>query len=177
MTTDAATTEVSETETTTTETTEGRLPDDHPAAKALAKANREAAELRQQLKQIEDRDKSELQKAHDALKEKEAALADLPKAVRRQVLGFASKANAAGFLDPEDALAFLPDDVDLDDGNAVKVALDELAARKPHLVRKTPTTRTRPKPLKGDETPDGDEPKGKERAAAALRQLRGTSPR
>lgn len=153
-----------------------RLPDDHPAAKALAKANKEAETLRLKLQEIEDRDKTELDKLKDALAERESALADLPKTVRTQVLRFASAANQAGFLDPEDALAFMAEDVDLSDSEAVKTALEDLASRKPHLVRATKKTPERPKPKSGDEpdpTADGGAV-GKERAAAALRQMRST---
>ena len=42
-----------------------RLPDDHPAVKALSKANAEARDLRLKLKEFEDRDKSDLQKITD----------------------------------------------------------------------------------------------------------------
>lgn len=88
------------------------------------------------------------------------------------MLRFASQATTKGFLDPEDALAFLSDDVDLDDAEQVNAALDDLAERKPHLVRKSTPAR-RPKPAKGERTDEPDEPaKGKERAAAALRQMR-----
>lgn len=154
-----------------------RLPDDHPAAKALAKANKEAENLRLKLQEIEDRDKSEVQRLTEAVQERDTKLADLPSVIRRQVLSFASAAQTRGFLDPEDALAFMPNDVDLSDAAAVGKALDDLAGRKPHLVRapKKQTT-ARPK-AKGDVDSDGDEgdtPKGKERAAAALRQFRNT---
>lgn len=150
-----------------------RLPDDHPAAKALAKANKEAETLRLKLQEIEDRDKSEVQRLTEAVQERDTKLNELPKAVRRQVLAFASAAQTRGFLDPEDALTFMPDDVDLSDAAAVGQALDDLAGRKPHLVRvQKPKTPARPK-AKGDEGGDeGDTPKGKERAAAALRQFR-----
>lgn len=151
-----------------------RLPDDHPAAKALAKANKEAEELRLKLKEIEDRDKSDLEKAQQAIAERDAQLVDLPKAIRGQVLRFASLASQRGFLDPEDALMFV--DVDLADDDAVKAALDELAERKPHLVSKPKKLAERPKPKAGEETDataDGGAV-GKERAAAALRQMRNT---
>ena len=148
-----------------------RLPVDHPAAKALAKANREAEEARRRLKEIEDRDKSELQKAADALTERDKALADLPRQVRRQVLRFASSAANKGFLDPEDALAFLPDDIDMDDADAVDAALEALAQRKPPLVKlKAPPAR--PKPARGESVNDDDRgTKGKARAAEAFRQM------
>lgn len=155
----------------------GRIPDDHPAARALAKANKEAEALRLKLQQLEDRDKSELQKLQDAVAERDAKLTELPRTVRSQVLRFASAATQRGFLDPEDALAFMPTDVDMADPVAVKAALDELAERKPHLVRaqSKPKPTTRPKPKSGDEGDDvGSGLQGKERAAAALRQFRNT---
>lgn len=146
-----------------------RLPDDHPLVTAYGK-------LKEKLRAAEDADKSELQRAQDALAEKEAALAELPQQVRRQVLRFASTATTKGFLDPEDALAFMDGDVDLDDAKAVDAALDELAQRKPHLVRKAKPA-SRPKPAPGGK-PDDEDPtaglSGKERAAAALRSLRNT---
>lgn len=153
-------------------TSDERLPDDHPAVVALAKANKEAEAARLKVKEMEDRDKSELQRAQDAVAEKEAALADLPKQIRTQVLRFASSATQKGFLDPEDALAFMDDDVDLADHKAVEAALDDLAQRKPHLVR-TQKVPTRPKGPKGTDAGDPDDGlKGKERAAAALRQMK-----
>lgn len=118
--------------------------------------------------------KSELQKAQDALAERDARLADLPKTIRGQVLRFASVASQKGFLDPEDALVFLGD-VDLADNDALSAALDELAERKPHLVKAAPKQKlpVRPKPGAGDdESRNVDSLKGKERAAAALRQMR-----
>lgn len=121
--------------------------------------------------------KSELQKALDAVAERDAKLADLPKQIRGQVVRFASMATQKGFIDPEDALSFLPDSVDLSDDDAVKKALEDLAERKPHLVRQPSTkVRERPKPKAGESaegvgTGDGGL-EGKERAAAALRQFR-----
>lgn len=152
-----------------------RLPDDHPAAKALAAANKEAEGLRLKLKDIEDRDKTELQKLQDAVAERDAKLADLPKAARQQAIRFASKATAKGFLDPEDALVFI--DADLADDAAVEAALDALATRKPHLLRKqTPPKKlaARPKPDDGKAGDDGEGLTGKARAAAALSQMKHT---
>lgn len=125
----------------------------------------------QQFDQMSEQNKTELQKLQDAVAERDAQLADLPKQARSQAIRFASQATSAGFLDPEDALLNLAD-VDLSDSDAVKTALDELAERKPHLVRqdkKKPATR--PKPAKGDADDGPDKGlSGKERAAAALRQ-------
>lgn len=142
------------------------------AGKRALDAERAARrEAERKLKEYEDRDKTDLQKLQDQLAERDAQLADLPKQARSQAIRFASQASAAGFLDPEDALVLLGD-IDLADGDAVKAALEELAERKPHLVRqdkKKPATR--PKPKAGDADPDPDKGlSGKERAAAALRQ-------
>lgn len=150
-------------------------PDLGDAGKKALDAERAARkDAERKLKEFEDRDKTELQKLQDELAERDAQLNDLPKQARTQAIRFASQATAAGFLDPEDALLNLAD-VDLADSDAVTAALESLAERKPHLVRqdrKKPPTR--PKPAKGEPS---DDPTGgltgKERAAAALRQMRG----
>jgi hypothetical protein len=121
--------------------------------------------------------KTELQQLQDAIAERDAKLADLPRQARAEAIRFSSKATAKGFLDPEDALTFLAADVDLSDDAAVEAALDALAERKPHLLRiESPKKKlpARPKPDAGDEGTQGDQPAGKERAAAALRQFRNT---
>lgn len=120
--------------------------------------------------------KSELQKLQDAVGERDTKLAELPKTIRAQAIRFASLATQKGFIDPEDALLGI--DADLADDDAVKAALDDLATRKPHLVRKEPAKKlpTRPKPEPGADgatSADGNL-EGKERAAAALRQFRNT---
>lgn len=148
------------------------LPDSHPLVKAYKATKADLAAARGKVKEIEDRDKSDLEKLQETLKEREAALSELPKQVRKQVLSFASAAGRRGFLDPEDALAFLDEGVDLSDTKAVDTALDDLAKRKPHLVRPQKSATSRPKPPKGDDAEDEtDDLKGKERAAAALRQF------
>lgn len=117
--------------------------------------------------------KTELQKLQDAVAERDAKIASLPSEVRKQAIRFASIATQKGFLDPEDALVFI--DADLADDAAVKAALDELAERKPHLVRKEIAKKlpVRPKPKQGADGDDGADAglEGKERAAAALRQF------
>ena len=117
--------------------------------------------------------KTELQKLQDAVTERDAKIAQLPVEARKQAIRFASAAVARGFLDPEDALVFI--DADLADDAAVKAALDELAERKPHLVRepnpKTPPKRPKPKAGSEGEEAAGAGLDGKERAAAALRQF------
>lgn len=142
---------------------------------ALRKANKEAETLRHRLKEIEDAEKTEMQKLQDTLAERDQQLATLPATVRQQAIRFASEATRAGFLDPEDALTFLAADVDLGDDAAVKAALEDLAQRKPHLVRSdaTPRVTTRPRPKGGAPAPSevGSEASGKAKAALALRAL------
>lgn len=142
--------------------------------KALDAERAARREAERELKELKDRDKSELERLQDEIKDRDSKLTELPGQVRKQAIRFASEASKVGFLDPEDALAFIGD-VDLADADAVKTALADLAERKPHLVRadvkkKVPT---RPKPGKGDpdESADGGLT-GKKRAAAALRQMR-----
>lgn len=148
-----------------------RLPDDHPVVKALAKANKEAEAARLKVKEFEDAQKGELEKLQDQIAERDRQLADLPAATRAQAIRFASLATQMGFVDPEDALT-LSGDLDLSDAAAVKAALEDLAQRKPHLVRTDPSPKVpqRPRPKGGaPDHDDGNAPKGKERAAAALR--------
>lgn len=146
-----------------------RLPDDHPLVAAYGRVKAKLAER-------EDAEKTELQKLQDALNERDEQLQSLPEKVRGQAIRFASTATQIGFLDPEDALV-LVGDVDLADNDAVKTALEDLAERKPHLVRSdrsSPKVAERPKPKTG-ERPVGDEGDGltgKERAALAMRGLR-----
>jgi hypothetical protein len=125
--------------------------------------------------ELEAASKTELQKALDEVADRDKKLSELPSQIRRQVVRFASQAAHAGFIDPEDALSFLPADTDLDDADAVKAALADLAERKPHLVNAKPKVKERPKPKPGERDDDtGDETKGKARAAEALRQFRNT---
>jgi len=141
---------------------------------ALRKANKEAETLRLKLKEREDADKTELQKLQESVAERDQQLAELPKAIRTQAIRFASTAATMGFLDPEDALVFVGD-VDLGDNDAVKAALEDLAQRKPHLIRTdgTPKVPARPRPKSGDPAPGGvrEHTSGKGRAAEALRSL------
>lgn len=141
-------------------------------------ATQTAADLEKRLKAIEDADKSELDKLRDQLAERDQLVSTLPKQARQQAVRFASEAARQGFLDPEDAFAFLPDNVDLDDSAAVKAALEGLAERKPHLVRKAPAAPkvpARPTSGKGEHlgSPAADQ-SAKERAAEALRAYRNT---
>jgi hypothetical protein len=123
--------------------------------------------------EVDAASKTELQKLQDAVAERDAQIASLPNAVRKQAIRFASIATSKGFIDPEDALMGI--DADLADDAAVKAALDDLAERKPHLLREAPKVKppARPKPKAGDKEADDStiEGQGKERAAAALRQF------
>jgi len=125
--------------------------------------------------EVDAASKTEQQKLQEAIAERDAQLANLPKQARQEAIRFASLATKKGFLDPEDALVFI--DADLSDGEAVEAALADLAERKPHLLRSEtapkPKPRTRPKPVEG-EAGDGPDLTGKERAASALRQMRST---
>ncbi len=127
---------------------------------------------------LEQQSKTDLQKAQDLLAAKEAELKDLPAKARREAISFASASAAKGFLDPEDALAFLPSDIDLSDKDAVEAALTALAERKPHLLKQgetlKPKPKGRPKAKDGEEAEDQEleGSSGKERAAKALAQMR-----
>lgn len=157
----------------TGEVDEPKQSDIPPEVKAaLHKANKEAEGLRRKLKEIEDAEKSELQKLQDTLAEKDQQLSELPASVRKQAIRFASTASRLGFVDPEDALV-LVGDVDLADDTAVKAALEDLAERKPHLVRADagPKVPARPKPKDGQQAPGGPPADGRKAAADALRAL------
>ena len=101
-------------------------------AKAAEKASREQAA---RLQEIDDRDKSELQKASErASKLEERAAALTQRAAAAEVRAVA----AATFADPSDAAAFLnladfvDDDGDID-SKGIEQALADLLKRKPHL--------------------------------------------
>lgn len=86
-----------------------------------------------------------------------------------------SAATLAGFTDPGDVLAFLKSEElvkdDDPDADAIKKAIDKLAAEKPYLLRVgKPAPRVRPKPGQGEPT-DTPLEGGKGKAAAALRAL------
>lgn len=145
-----------------------RLPDGHPAAQALKKANDEAARLRAKVKEFEDADKSEIEKATAKAAELEQSLAEQTlRADRLEValdkgltLGQAKRLVGA----TKEELAADADEL-----------LKELApADKPKPGSKLPA---RPKPAGGNGSKSDGDPsqlEGKERAAAALRQFRHT---
>lgn len=132
----------------------------------------------EQFDQLENQNKSELERLQDEIRQRDERLATLPSQVQQNVVRFASLASQAGFLDPEDALLNLRD-LDLGDADAVQGALGDLAERKPHLTRQGDPPPLgdglprRPKP--GDGEPLQDESgNSRERAVAALRQMRHT---
>jgi hypothetical protein len=101
-------------------------------AKDAEKANRTHAA---RLQEIEDRDKSEVQKAGDrAAKAEQRATAMVERAARAEVRALA----APSFADPSDAAAFLnmgdfvDDEGDID-SKGIEKALADLLKRKPHL--------------------------------------------
>jgi hypothetical protein len=88
-----------------------RLPDDHPAAVALNKANEEAKTLRLRVKEYEDASKTETQKLADQIAELEQArdrAADEAKTARAEAVRF--KVAATFGLSSEDAELFLTGD-------------------------------------------------------------------
>lgn len=148
-----------------------KLPDDHPLVTAYETVKAELATAKGKLKAAEDADKTELQRLQESVAERDQQLAELPSTVRKQAIRFASTASRMGFVDPEDALV-LVGDVDLADDDAVKAALEDLAGRKPHLVRPdAPRVSTRPQPKGGKQAPEGAAPNGRKAAAEALRSL------
>lgn len=115
------------------------------AQKLIKETRKEAAEHRTKLKQYEDAQKTELQRIQeerDAEKQRREALEQEIQRDRTMRL-VESQAQALNFIDPEVAAALLKTDslAKDEDGkvkeSAVKKALEELAERKPHLVRTT----------------------------------------
>ena len=149
-----------------------KLPDDHPLVTAYSTVKAELAQAKDKIRAAEDAEKSELQKLQDSIAERDQQLSELPATVRKQAIRFASTASHLGFVDPEDALV-LVGDVDLADDAAVKAALEDLAERKPHLVRADagPRVPARPKPKDGQQAPGGPPADGRKAAAEALRAL------
>jgi hypothetical protein len=142
-------------------TQDNRLPDDHPAAVALKKANKEAEELRLKVKQFEDADKSELEKvaAKAAEAEQRAAEAEA-RALRLEVA-------AAKGLTPSQAKRLIGGTREELEADADEILADFAAAKKP-----ADSLPSRPRPKKGGASdPDPGDLKGKERAAAAFRQF------
>lgn len=148
----------------TEETKHERLPDDHPAALALKAANKEAETLRLKVKEFEDADKSELEKATNAAADavKRAEEAEL-KVLRLEVAGDKG-------LTPTQARRLVGTTKEELEADADQLLEDFAANSKP-----TPKVPPRPKPPAGSKDTDGTGGlEGKERAAAALRQMKTT---
>jgi hypothetical protein len=168
-------------------TPSGKAPDANLLAEAQRKqkaAEREAAEARKRVEELEDRDRTELERAQKKAADLEAqkAQAEAKAARLERNAWIRAAARAAGFHDPEDAVAHLSGQLeDLDTDAKAKKAVDDLAAdeSKSHLVGRRPE----PTPmgaLPADGTTPGAEPPGgppntegmsdEERAKAAVGQ-------
>lgn len=107
---------------------------------ARKRAEQEQATLAQRLKAIEDKDKTELERATSAVQEKDAKIKELEDALKQERLNNAFlSSNDFAWHDPEDALRLADmSAVEIaDDGKVkgLKEALKALAERKPHLVK------------------------------------------
>lgn len=132
--------------------------------------------MRDEYEAFKESQKTESEKAIDEAKkgtEAEVSQRFLSKLVGAEVKAIAG---VLGFNDPADALAVIdssamPVKDDEPDTEAIKKAIEKLAAEKPYLLKAgAPKVRMRPKPAEGEretDTPSG----GKGKAAAALRQL------
>lgn len=106
----------------------------------IEKLRKEAASYRTKLREFEDRDKSELQKALDRAEQAEKAH-EAERAARRQdrlQMASFTAARKLGFRNPDIAYRLLDvDDIDFgDDGNAknVETLLEKVAKAEPYLV-------------------------------------------
>jgi hypothetical protein len=135
---------------------------------ALREEQKKTADLAARLQAIEDKDKKPdeiVQREATEAKERAAKLADK---VRSQNLRLAFyESNTIEWADPADALKLVDlDEVDVDeDGNvdakALRLALKDLAKRKPHLVKKP---KAAPEDDDDDEEDDDEEPRSKRTA-------------
>lgn len=126
--------------TTTVETTERTEP---PAENLIGEAKRkqkaaekEAEALKDRLDALEDRDRSEVEKAQRRAEKAEKDAAEYESRAKNLERGgwLRSAAQAEGFNDPDDAVAFANLD-DVEDQRAAKRVVKDLAASKPHLVK------------------------------------------
>lgn len=98
------------------------------------------AQLLEEKEQRELAEKSELERAQDAVAKLESALETerLERAIQERKAAVQAVASKLGFADPEDASAFL--DLKALDTDEVEAAVAELAAAKPHLLKKDSPT-------------------------------------
>lgn len=107
-------------------------------------AETKAADLEKRLKEIEDKDKSEVERATGKVQELETENTTLKEALKQSNLRLAFvSSNKYTWHDPEDALRLTDlSDITWDDKTgepdkkALEKALDDLAKSKPHLVKK-----------------------------------------
>jgi hypothetical protein len=104
------------------------------------------AELAERLKALEDKDKPADELSKRELDEAREKASRLEKQTREMTLELAFfKSNTVDWVDPSDALRLVDlDEVDVDedgtvDAKALRLALRDLAKRKPHLVKKAKT--------------------------------------
>lgn len=113
--------------------------------RARGRAQKEAEKALAALKDRDDADKSELQKALDRVKELEESSAKAEAAARRDAIDAAASRAAVklNFVDPDDAQRFLdPAVIEFDDaGRPINVdkLLADVAKTKPHLIAKART--------------------------------------
>ncbi|ALX66831.1 phage scaffolding protein [Microbacterium sp. XT11] len=150
----------------------------------LARERQKYADYEELKKKAEEHDQYLESQKTEHEKALEAARAEAAGETRSKFLGrivsteVKLAATSAGFTDPGDVLAFLNSEElvkdDEPDVDAIKKAIDKLAADKPYLLKAgKPTPRTRPKPGTGEQS-DTAATAGKGKAAAALRALGAT---
>jgi hypothetical protein len=152
------------------------VPTDRPAENVIAearskqrKAESEAADLRKRLEALEDKDRTESERATKRAETAEAEAAELRSQTQRLERGgwLRSAATEAGFLDPDDAVAFT-DVAEVEDAREAKAHVKKLAERKPHLLK--PKDEGPPKPglvIKAGETQTPAKPTGIDTTAEA----------
>jgi hypothetical protein len=133
----------------------------------LREAQKTNAEMAARLKALENKDKPADEVAAAELteaREKAERLAEKTKSMTLELAFF--KSNTVDWVDPADALALVDlDDVEIDesgtvDAKALRLALRDLAKRKPHLVKKS---QVEPEDDEDDED-DDEEPRSRRSA-------------
>lgn len=147
----------------------------------LRQQEAENREMAARLKALEDKDKKPDEVVSRDLTETREKLEQVTKQNRSMTLELAFfKANVVDWVDPSDALRLVDlEEVDVDDDGTVDVkalrrALRELAKSKPHLVKKTESTKGRAQDDDDDDEEDDDEPRSRQSANTMNRQRRGT---
>lgn len=126
-------------------------------------AEKRAEDAEARIKALEDKDKPKDEVTTRELNEAREKAAKLEEKARTQTLELAFfRSNTVDWVDPADALKLVDlDDVDVDedgtvDAKALRVALKDLAKRKPHLVKPA-------KPTESDDDDDEDDEEEDER--------------